>query len=157
MRSLIGTMKKHTIAHLDDSLTSDEPTLDISSLIDVCFLLLIYFLVTTTIQPREQDLKMTLPVPGHESPIAIPPMLIELRQGGDLVVNPGDAAEIYESDVENRSLPRLRSRLEMLSGMGASNVPKVLMRVNDEVNQQRYIDVINCLASAGIRSIALQD
>jgi len=150
-------MKIDTITHLDDSLSSDDPTLDISSLIDVCFLLLIYFLVTTTIQPREQDLKMTLPVPGKVSPIAVAPMLIELRQGGEVVVNPGDAAEIYESDVESRSLPLLRSRLGMLTGMGVSNVPKVLMRVDDEVNQQRYIDVINCLASAGIRDIALQD
>ncbi len=157
MRSLIRTMKKHTITRLDDSLSSDEPTLDISSLIDVCFLLLIYFLVTTTIQPREQDLRMAIPVPGEKSPISLAPMLIELRQGGEVVVNPGDAAEIYESDVESRSLPQLRSRLGMLSGMGASNVPKVLMRVNDEVNQQRYIDVINCLATAGIREIALQD
>ena len=44
-----------------EALEDDEPGLDISSLIDVCFLLLIYFLVTTTIQPREQDLRMSLP------------------------------------------------------------------------------------------------
>lgn len=157
MRFILGTMKKHTIAHLDDALSSDEPTLDISSLIDVCFLLLIYFLVTTTIQPREQDLQMTLPVPGQTSPIASAPMLIELRQGGEVVVNPGDAAEIYESDVESRSLPQLKNRLSMIAGLGPSNVPQVMMRVHDEVGQQRYIDVINCLAGAGIRNIALQD
>ncbi|MBG7607508.1 MAG: biopolymer transporter ExbD [Verrucomicrobia bacterium] len=46
-----------------------EPQLDISSLIDVCFLLLIYFLVTCTIQPREQDLLMALPTPGS-SPVS---------------------------------------------------------------------------------------
>ena len=40
---------------------ASEPELDISSLIDVCFLLLIYFLVTSTITPREQDLGMSLP------------------------------------------------------------------------------------------------
>jgi hypothetical protein len=37
-----------------------QPALDISSLIDVCFLLLIYFLVTSTITPRETDLGMAL-------------------------------------------------------------------------------------------------
>ena len=39
----------------------EEPALDISSLIDVCFLLLIYFLVTSTIKPRESDLGLQLP------------------------------------------------------------------------------------------------
>ena len=157
MRSVLGTMIKRTLAQLDDSLSSDEPTLDISSLIDVCFLLLIYFLVTTTIQPREQDLKMTIPVPGQVSPIASAPMFIELRQGGEVVVNPGDTAEIYESDVESRSLPQLKNRLRMIAGFGAANVPQVMLSVHDEVGQQRYIDVINCLAGAGIRNIALKD
>lgn len=33
----------------------DEPQLDISSLIDVCFLMLIFFLVTTTIGRRSRS------------------------------------------------------------------------------------------------------
>ena len=49
MRFMVGTMKRSYQITQEDSLTPDEPTLDISSLIDVCFLLLIYFLVTTTI------------------------------------------------------------------------------------------------------------
>jgi len=150
-------MKQPAQYHHDDSLLADDPTLDISSLIDVCFLLLIYFLVTTTIQPREQDLNMKLPTPGYESPITITPMLIELRQGGEVVVNPGDAAELYEMDVKSRNLPKLHSRLGMLAGMGPSSAPQVLLRVHDDVEQQRYIDVINCLAGAGIQDIALQD
>ena len=148
-------MKKRNHSRSDDALLSDEPTLDISSLIDVCFLLLIYFLVTTTIQPREQDLKMTLPAPFEGDPITLEPMLIEVRQGGEVVVNPGDAAELYESDVDSRLLPQLKSRLGMFAGMGPSGAPKVMLRVHDEVNQQRYIDVINCLAGAGIQDIAL--
>jgi biopolymer transport protein ExbD len=150
-------MKKRRMTSSDDALTSDEPTLDISSLIDVCFLLLIYFLVTTTIQPREQDLKMTLPGPSIDSPISIPPLFIDLRQGGVVVVNPGDAAEIYENNTESRSLPLLKQRLEMISGIHSVDVPRVLIRVHDEVRQQRYIDVINCFAEAGIHDIALHD
>lgn len=154
-------MKKKTYlpaSHLDDTLADDEPSLDISSLIDVCFLLLIYFLVTTTIQPREQDLKMRLPDPGKTaSPILITPMLIEVRQGGEVVVNPGDGAELYEADVASRDLPQLKDRLGMLTGIGPTGVPKVQLKVHDEVHQQRYIDVINCLADAGIQDIALQD
>ncbi|QQL43946.1 biopolymer transporter ExbD [Sulfuriroseicoccus oceanibius] len=44
--------------------TAQEPGLDISSLIDVSFLLLIYFLVTTTLKPKEVDLGFRLPGEG---------------------------------------------------------------------------------------------
>ncbi|MFK7909964.1 MAG: ExbD/TolR family protein [Akkermansiaceae bacterium] len=150
-------MKRFRHTTKEDSLTPDEPTLDISSLIDVCFLLLIYFLVTTTIQPREQDLSTSIPRPQDDSLVTFPPMLIELRQGGEVVVNPGDAAEVYETDTSSRELPELRNRLQSLAGLGKQNIPKVLLKVHNEAVQQRYIDVINCLAAAGISDIALAD
>jgi len=150
-------MKRQNTHLTEDSLESDEPTLDISSLIDVCFLLLIYFLVTTTIQPREQDLSTNIPEPNATNQITIPPMVIEIRQGGEVVVNPGEAAEVFESDSSSRTLPLLHGRLEMLAGIARSNTPKVMLKVHNSVQQQRYIDVINCLAGAGIKDIALVD
>ncbi len=149
-------MKKHHHLRANQSPTLDEPKLEISSLIDVCFLLLIYFLVTTTIQPREQDLSTYVPG-ASQTPVLLSPMVIEIMQNGKVVVNPGDAAETYDSDVSQRTLPQLEGRLRMLSGWGASHAPKVLLKVHDEVYQQRYIDVVNCLAGAGIKSIALVD
>ena len=38
-----------------------EAVVDVSSLIDVCFLLLVFFMVTVTIAPRESDLELKLP------------------------------------------------------------------------------------------------
>ncbi|MCP5534950.1 MAG: biopolymer transporter ExbD [Akkermansiaceae bacterium] len=151
-------MKKHQRPTREDSLAPDEPGLDISSLIDVCFLLLIYFLVTTTIQPREQDLRTTVPgiIPSDHIP-PIPPMLIELRQDGGVVVNPGDAAEVFDGDIDSHELPNLRDRLASVAALGPSGTPRVLLRVDNEVLQQRYVDVLNCLAGAGISDIALQD
>ncbi|MBT8044011.1 MAG: biopolymer transporter ExbD, partial [Verrucomicrobiae bacterium] len=143
---------------LKEAGTPVEPSLDISSLIDVCFLLLIYFLVTTTIQPREQDLQN--PVPGFVTPEnipPIPPMCLELREGGELVVNLGAAAEIIDPDVASRQMPNLRSRLDSIVNAGPSGSPRVMLKVHDEVRQQRYVDVLNCLASAGISDIAIQD
>lgn len=43
--------------------------LDVSSLIDVCFLLLIYFLVTSTILPPESDLGMKPPAQDCAEPV----------------------------------------------------------------------------------------
>lgn len=152
-------MKHHQRHTLKEANTPDEPTLDISSLIDVCFLLLIYFLVTTTIMPREQDLSNPLPAststPDNLPPV--PPMVLELRQGGEVVVNPGEAAEILETDTDSRQMPNLRMRLGSVVGTGASGAPRVMVKVHDEVKQQRYIDLLNCLASAGIHDIAMVD
>ena len=149
-------MKRRPYLSKDKAPTLDEPTLDISSLIDVCFLLLIYFLITTTIQPREQDLSTYVPTLS-DNPVTITPMMIEIRQSGEVVVNPGDAAETYDSDVSNRKLPELDSRLRMLAAWAPAGSPNVLLKVHDEVDQQRYIDVVNCLAGVGIKSVALLD
>ena len=52
-----------------------EPVLDMSSLIDVSFLLLIYFLVTSTLDPKEADLGMKLPTTetSAANPVEIDP------------------------------------------------------------------------------------
>ena len=57
--------------------TTEEPAIDISSLIDISFLLLLYFMVTSAIQPKEADLGMSIPaqvqtkVPFKLDPITI--------------------------------------------------------------------------------------
>ena len=80
-----------------DILEEDEPELNISSLIDICFLLLIYFLVTTTIKKKERDLEMALPsaAPSDEQP-DIQPMFIKIDVNGSIYVNSGPAQEILD-------------------------------------------------------------
>jgi len=145
---------------VSDNLEEDEPGLDISSLIDVCFLLLIYFLVTTTIQPREQDLKMSLPAaaPSDEVP-ELAPMFIKVDQAGFIYVNTGDEQEALDSDVESRKLPLLKERLDSYgnAARAGGKQPIVQIWVDSEAVQQRVIDVINCLASANVKSITFTD
>lgn len=40
---------------------NQDPMLDISPMIDLSFLLLVYFLATSTLEPVESDLGMTMP------------------------------------------------------------------------------------------------
>jgi len=145
---------------VSQELEEDEPTLDISSMVDVCFLLLIYFLVTTTIQPREQDLKMTLPAaaPSTEVP-DIAPMFIKVNKSGAVTLGLGDQAETLDTDADSRELPMLKERLDVyVSGVKAADKePVVQIWVDNEAVQQRVIDVMNCLASANIKSITFTD
>ena len=141
---------------ISEQLEEDEPGLDISSLIDVCFLLLIYFLVTTTIQPREQDLKMALPaaLPSSEIP-EIAPMFIKVEQNGAIFINTGPAQEPLDTDVNSRNLPMLKERLDSYANAtkAAAQQPIVQIWADAESMQQRVVDVLNCLASAEIKSV----
>ena len=143
-----------------ENFEDDEPGLDISSLIDVCFLLLIYFLVTTTIQPREQDLKMSLPAAApSDTPPALAPMFIMVDKSGDIYINSGPAQELVESDSSSRSLPELSTRLDgyVATAKAGAQEPIVQILADGEAEQQRIVDVLNCLAGVEITKVTFTD
>jgi biopolymer transport protein ExbD len=138
-----------------------DPELDISSLIDICFLLLIYFLVTSTITPREQDLAMQLPAkspPSDEQP-KIEPMFIRVDASGAVFSGTGAGQQPLDSDASVRDLPLLDSQLDLYSAaaVSAGSKPLVQVYVDPGATQQRVIDVLNSLAKAGIDSVTFTD
>ncbi len=147
--------KKKSDTHEDD-----EPGLDISSLIDVCFLLLIYFLVTTTIQPREQDLSLQLPAAApSDTPPVLAPMFIKVDKSGSIYINAGPSQEPLDSDVNQRTLPLLEERLDSYAAAARAGgtQPVVQIWADPEALQQRVVDVLNCLASAEVKSVTFTD
>ncbi|QTN31911.1 biopolymer transporter ExbD [Akkermansiaceae bacterium] len=137
-----------------------EADLDISSLIDICFLLLIYFLVSTTIVPRERDLAMSLPGDqGSPGTPSIPPMVIRIDGLGALYAGHGLSERQLDTSMESRELPLLSSQLALYhdAARSAGNEPMVMLRVDQAVRQQRVIDVLNALAAAGISSVTFED
>jgi biopolymer transport protein ExbD len=137
-----------------------EPELDISSLIDVCFLLLIYFLVTSTITPRETDLGMSLPAanPSNEQP-KIEPMFIRVDVAGVIYSGVGAGQQQLDSDASAREVPLLDSQLDLYSAAArsAGSNPLVQVYVDPGTTQQRVIDVLNALAGAKISSVTFTD
>lgn len=137
-----------------------NPALDISSLIDVCFLLLIYFIVTSTIAPREQDLGLQLPGVGMsaEQP-KIAPMLITISDTGTISATSGGEPQTLDNDPGLRELPLLNAQLELyVSGVNAAGEkPLVQIFASPEATQQRVIDVLNALAGAKINAVTFTD
>ena len=139
----------------------EEPNLDISSLIDVCFLLLIYFLVTTQIVQKEQELSTTLPT--HEqsgTPPEIGPLALILEANGRIsILNETGQLELIESNPDTRELPHLSERLTLHKSISetSSQLPLVQIQVDGETAQQRVIDVLNALAGAKITEITFID
>lgn len=134
------------------STLKDEPGLDISSLIDVSFLLLIFFIATSTLQPRESQLGMTLPgPPGEGNPHLGDPYSISVQANGNVIAND----ELLETDLKSRELPNLLDRLKMYKQAAdlSASKPVIVVYADDSAKSQRFIDVMNCLADAKIESI----
>ncbi|MDF1815372.1 MAG: biopolymer transporter ExbD [Verrucomicrobiales bacterium] len=124
----------------------ENPSLDMSSLIDVSFLLLIYFIVTSTLDPKEADIGMTLPVekriPGE--PLIIDTMQIDVNSSGAILVN----EEILDADPASREVPFLLDRLRTYaeSARLINSEPVVIVAADDAAKGQRFVDVLNALA-----------
>ena len=121
---------------------------DISSLIDVSFLLLIYFLTTSTLEPRESDLSMELPTDtGKASSIQIDPLKVRLTQGGQISI----ADQVVADD---KAMEAELDRYKQLTD-ATNKKPLVIVSADDEAKQQRFIDLMNALARVGITTVTL--
>lgn len=132
-----------------------EPALDIAPLIDVAFLLLIYFLVSTSLNKEETELTMALPgiASVNSGPVRVDQMRVEIRPGGVIAVN----GEALDADVEDHGVPVLTERLIRYAGIArvSQSDPLVVVRCDPLVEGQRFIDVLNACARAGIDNISL--
>jgi biopolymer transport protein ExbD len=139
----------------------EEPGLDISSLIDVCFLLLIYFLVTSTITPRESDLGMALPANNPDPSLQpeLDPIFIRIDANGLISTGVGNSVQPLDSDVNVREVPLLRGQLDLYASAAraANQTPLVQVYAEGEASQQRVIDVLNALAAVNITSVTFTD
>tara|TARA_R110002096_G_scaffold234783_2_gene424817 strand:+ start:2928 stop:3335 length:408 start_codon:yes stop_codon:yes gene_type:complete len=128
-----------------------------SSLIDVSFLLLIYFLVTSTLDPKEADLGMTMPTSTSSgaTDVEIDQMTVEVNSAGHIVLN----EEVLDTDADNRKVPQLLDRLKTYAESAAltDSEPMVIIAADDAAKGQRFIDVLNALADkdVGINKVTI--
>jgi len=132
-----------------------DPGLNMSAMIDISFLLLIYFVATSTLQPKETDLGMTLPTSQSTgaAKVEIDQMSISLNGQGAVLVND----EMLDTDTSTRRLPMLRDRLRQYKAAAdlSDSTPVVILSADDQAKGQRFVDVLNTLADVGISSVTL--
>lgn len=140
--------------------SASEPQLEISSMVDICFLLLIYFLVSTT-TVRERDLELRLPGENNSGPdIAhIESMFIKVDASGAVYSGTGSGERLLDMDSGNSDLPLLTSQLELYAeaARSAGDKPLVQIMVNNATRQQRVVDVLNALAGSNITAVTFTD
>jgi biopolymer transport protein ExbD len=127
-----------------------DPVLDMSPMIDMSFLLLIYFLVTSTLEPTEADLAMTMPssMSDGNSKVEIDMMTVQVNAAGHVVLND----EVLDTDAANRELPMLTDRLRTYveSARLTQSEPLVIIAADDAAKGQRFVDVLNALADKSV-------
>lgn len=124
---------------------------DMSSLVDMSFLLLVFFLVTSTILARERDLSMNVPVPGV-SPVEQGPIQLRVEADNRVVLHPGQS---YQEEVASASdgsdLTGLEARLMLLK-----NAQRPLqIDVMDGARYQRFVDVMDSLKEVGWTEVTI--
>ena len=133
----------------------EEPELDMSSMIDVSFLLLIYFIVTSTLDPKEADVAMKMPTSESSSSteVTVDQMTINVNGSGHIIAN----EETLDQDPDDRTVPLLKQKLaNYKKGADLTNSQAiVIISADDSASGQRFIDVLNALASVGISNVTI--
>ena len=145
-------------SHRPDDVT---PQPDVAPMIDICFLLLIYFLAAATLVPRESDLSLSLPPVTSSSPLpsAIEPLRIRIGPDGSIHAGGGEFLMPLDTDPASRALPLLVSHLDTYAAAAraAGSHPLVRLEPSDATSQQRLVDVLNSLAAAGITNVVFPE
>jgi len=126
--------------------SSEVPT---SSMADIAFLLLIFFLVTTTF-PKDKGLAIVLPEPGEEAQVSQKNILhLLIQSSGVVVVKRG------ESQQEQQMRPQ---EIEGLWRQEVTSNPNLIaaVKTDPDAPYKFMVDVLDALHSANAERISLQ-
>jgi biopolymer transport protein ExbD len=126
--------------------------LQIAPMIDVCFLLLFFYILTSKPVKPEADMSMTLPgTVMQEDSVEIPDeQRISILDDGQVVLN-----DLPMDSSRDRELPALLKTLVRFKEAADANKSEALVTVDaaDGSHHQRIVDVLNVCARAGIQGI----
>lgn len=122
----------------------DEPQIDLTSLIDVVFLLLIFFMVTTTFV-SQAGLRLSLPEASAE---AVPPV----EKPFEVVIDAGDVVYIGGETVPAAPAP-LRARLSALAGGDFQRGLRI--RADGRASHSTVVAVMDAAAALGFSQVEI--
>ena len=130
---------------------SDPIEMDLSSMVDIVFLLLIYFLVATSIKQDESELKVAIPIDREmvqTQQLEFPDeVVIDVLENGEVYWN-GQ----YVDSPTSVELPELKNTLAELKAEFPTQ--PVVIRGQRATQHQRIVSVLNACSYAGIENIS---
>lgn len=139
------------MARKTNTVLESEDKFEITAMIDVVFLLLIYFMFLPIQQ--EADLGITLPAEAPPAKNLDLPSehLVEVMPNGQVLLNRQPMG-----NQDNRELPRLRDTLIRLKASSDRAGVKTVVTIDADPDSphQRSIDVLNALKEADIKLVS---
>lgn len=134
-------------------LFAEETGFTLDSMLDIVFLLLIYFMVTAAFVKEEADISMSLPSRVQQSePLDLPEeQVLDILADGMVHLNgqPFDSPTSADLPQLTRTLTRFRQAAE------DAQVPAfIVVQADDDAAHQRIIDVLNACAVAEISIVS---
>jgi biopolymer transport protein ExbD len=126
--------------------------LQIAPMIDVCFLLLFFYIITSKPVKPEADMSMTLPgTVSQEETIEMPDeQRVTIQDNGQIVLN-----DLALDSPDSRDLPAMLATLKRFKESADANKSDALVTldVSDKAVHQRVVDVLDACARAGIQGV----
>lgn len=122
----------------------------IAPMVDVVFVLLLFFMASAGSQIIERELNISLPSGRSSAAAAGPPptpMIIDIGPDGIVSMN----SRVFDTP-GSKELPELRATLkDNIERFGEDN--PVIIRPDENARQERIIDVLNSAAAAGVKNL----
>ncbi|MEK7953330.1 ExbD/TolR family protein [Luteolibacter soli] len=122
-------------------------------MIDVVFVIMLFFMVMAGQQQVENELNLKLPgsIPG--TPIAIEETQVHIMETGDVLLNDDPVGEPGDAGLKNLAATMVR----LAESSKATDTKVVVSIMADEMAPyQRVIDVLNALAVARIENVTFE-
>ncbi len=123
----------------------EEPTLNLTPLIDVVFLLLIFFMVTTSFV-RDAELQIELPEAGAEA--ASP------QEGIEIVIDADGRYFIDSQELVNNRPDTVRSALRQVAG--EQREARLKVRADARASHQSVVTVLDVAGRMGFVNIVIE-
>ena len=122
----------------------ETPEINLTPLIDVVFLMLVFFVVTTTFTDREA-LEVTLPAAQTGEPVPAAPVEVVIDAGGDLRI---DGARIADTTTAlSRALAAARAN--------QSTADRLLIQADRAVSHGRVLRVMDQAGQSGFANVSI--
>lgn len=124
---------------------SEEDTFQLAPLIDIVFLLLVFFIVTSALQQIERETDINVPASdqGRLRRASRHPYTINVSKDGAIFIG-------------NRefTIDRLRAWLTDLRKAYKDETPSIIIRADRETAFQHFVRILDACAAADIRNVA---
>lgn len=127
--------------------TDGDIGFQVAPMVDVVFVLMLFFMASVGMQQRESGFKTPLPQPGygHGTEVSV---FLQITADGQININ----GEAYDS-ADDRQLPELRAWLKKSFVEMGGNNSTLILQPSPDTRHERITDVLSAAAEAGVEKL----